>query len=186
MMLVPACFQEHLQQEKGQGGDSKSFQNWILWQHNWMLHLNISHLRSGLHPWHLFFFLFGHSSKSKHLFSGGRIGISILHSLSVETLLIDSPCLNNVPACLNRFHLPQSSPRNLGLSQHQSSRQTGLKVAMNCTIRIHSESLRVSELVNPNPKNEPAVRSKPNHQAWKNARGVYNQIQDIQVHLKSP
>lgn len=143
MMLVPACFQEHLQQEKGQGGDSKSFQNWILWQHNWMLHLNISHLSSVLHPRHPFVFVFGQSSKSKYLFSGGRIGISILNILSIETFLIGSPCLNNVPAYLNRFPLPQSSPGNLGLSQHQSSRQTGLKVAMNCTIRIHSESLSV-------------------------------------------
>ena len=94
------------------------------------------------------FFLFGHSSKSQHLFSG-RIGIiSILNSLRVETLLIGSTC----PSMSQLF--PSASIISWkSWSFSASVESTNWPEGCN-ELHHHSESLRVSELINPNLKNE--------------------------------
>ena len=108
----------------------------------------ISHLSSVLHPRHPCFFLFGHSSKSQHLFSG-RIGIiSILNSLRVETLLIGSTC----PSMSQLF--PSASIISWKFWSFSASvESTNWPEGCN-ELHHHSESLRVSELINPNLKNE--------------------------------
>lgn len=137
--VVPACFQEHLP-VAFKIGLCGSTAGWC-----------ISHLSSVLHPRHpcfFIFFLFGHSSKSKHLFSG-RIGIiSILNSLRVETLLIGSTC----PSMSQLF--PSASIISWkSWSFSASVESTNWPEGCN-ELHHHSESLRVSELINPNLKNE--------------------------------
>lgn len=126
------------------------------------------------------FFLFGHSSKSKHLFSG-RIGIiSILNSLRVETLLIGSTC----PSMSQLF--PSASIISWkSWSFSASVESTNWPEGCN-ELHHHSESLRVSELINPNLKNEHGLmfseQTKRPH--GKPPGVVYSQIQDIRVHFQ--